>query len=469
MLFDQKIFGDSAFEITDNRLFSSSLAKRTASTKGTTVVTLEPFKSDVAAREGLLSPVPTTTCYTVTHKGDEGNLVGTAPGEAADYSYTEKICYTTVAFLPTYPSLPVGGSPSLPGGTTAGSWSFGGTGSASSNLTSWYSGCQDGKLTLTSGGIQKVECKDLTLQPSWTPVKLTLTEQQQRLNRLLDFLKDNPEAILPCNELSKLKIYGHMYQSIAQFLPPSSVTDNLKKWSTEYGITLEPAYLDDASGPYVNADFFPIRIDKMPIINTSQGVATPESLLEYFRLNINSFINTEIAKFAPYKENGFDATGKWNQTGKDAIGSVVNLKMPLNNGDVVLSDYTSNAESASMTVSTIRSSLSGYHPVQGNRRWGVYTPTNGQYKVFYTMAVDRISTGVFAVGNFGKDILTTSGFEDADTLWRSLQTNMVNFINAKGGKASVATEIVVRTPYQMVKDYLNGTITLDELKKQLGC
>ena len=207
----------------------------------------------------------------------------------------------------------------------------------------------------------------------------------------------------------------------------------------------------------------------MPTINSAQGIATPESLLEYFRLNINSFINTKIAKFAPYKENGYDATSRWNETGKDAVGAVVNLDMDIN-GDVVLSDYTSNAGSASMTVSTIWSTLSGYHPVQGNRRWGVYTVTNGQYKVFYTMGVDRISRDFFSWGNsLMENAFSTSGFEEADKLWRSLQTNMVNFINTNGGKASVAAEIVVRTPYETIKDYLNGTITFDELKKRLGC
>lgn len=470
MLFDKKIFGDSTFELTDNRLFNSTLPKRTAGQQERAVISIRESKLSVSAREMELIPKTNTVCYTVTHKGDQGNLVGAAPGEDPNYYYTEEICVTDVVFVPTTSSFPTGGSAPLPGGAPA-TGSLGGSGSASSKPTTWYNGCQDGKLMLMSDGIKKTECVEFTETPAWKPLQLTLTdeEKEKRLNQLLDWLKDEPEALLPCNELSKLQIYGHMYKSVEQFLPPTSVTDELEKWENEYGIILTPTYLDKAYGPTVNADFFPIRIDKMPTINSAQGTATPESLLEYFRLNINSFINTNIAKFEPYKENGFDATGRWNEAGKNAIGAVINLNMPANNGDVVLSDYTSDIESASMTVSTIWSTLSGSHPVQGNRRWGVYTPTHGQYKVFYTMAVDRISTVSFNAGNWLKDILVTSGFEDADKLWRSLQANMVDFINANGGKASVATEIVVRTKYETIKDYLNGTITFDELKKLLGC
>ncbi|MGN6435547.1 MAG: hypothetical protein ACTHMM_03400 [Agriterribacter sp.] len=227
MLFDKKIFGDSTFELTDNRLFSSTLPKRTAGQQERAVISIRESKLSVSAREMELIPKTNTVCYTVTHKGDQGNLVGAAPGEDPNYYYTEEICVTDVVFVPTTPSFPTGGSAPLPGGAPA-TGSLGGSGSASSKPTTWYNGCQDGKLMLMSDGIKKTECVEFTEKPAWKPTELTitynLTEEDKRIiqqikdeDKLVDKMLDAPPGCYGTNSLGNINRDGTLQHWLIQY------------------------------------------------------------------------------------------------------------------------------------------------------------------------------------------------------------------------------------------------------------
>lgn len=89
---------------------------------------------------------------------------------------------------------------------------------------------------------------------------------------------------------------------------------------------------------------------------------------------------------------------------------------------------------------------------------------------FYTMGVDRVSDHVFELVNwFGSGDGTI--FNGADNLWRAMQTNMIEFVNANGGVAELygTSEIKTRPNWDDVKAFLMKEIDMAELKRRLGC
>ena len=258
-----------------------------------------------------------------------------------------------------------------------------------------------------------------------------------------------------------------MYQQVAQFTPSAAIKSRIYNLTTvdmEMNDFVTPFFLqnlDQASGAVVNSDFFPIDISSLP-----PGM-TMASLTEYFRLNMNSFTSGS-ATFSPYSDQYLNDTQLFNSPGAQSIGALVHINMA-DNGTVVESDYQSNSNGSSFTFSTMSSPLDNSHPVSGNRQFGVYPdPNNPGHYTFYTMGVDRTSDWMFAIIN---SFFTTNVFNGSDALWSKVQTNMINFINSQGGQAGFypSQRHVARPDYSIVKDYLNGTITLDQLKQKIGC
>ncbi|NNU33808.1 hypothetical protein HK413_06020 [Mucilaginibacter sp. S1162] len=107
------------------------------------------------------------------------------------------------------------------------------------------------------------------------------------------------------------------------------------------------------------------------------------------------------------------------------------------------------------------------HPVSGNREFGVYPdPNNPGSYTFYTMGVDRTSDWFFSTINTFNTV-----FNGADQLWTAMQGNMINYINTHGGHAQYygRKNYIARPNYNLVKDYLNGKISLAQLKSKIGC
>ncbi len=127
----------------------------------------------------------------------------------------------------------------------------------------------------------------------------------------------------------------------------------------------------------VNLDYYPMVIDKLPTIAGRQ--LTAEQLLDLIRKNINLFVDTDYASFAPFKPA--DAR-KWN--GNDATGANILI-------DIKIVDTVVSATDLAMVVasrhtenewvfSTVRGGSGwmaindrdrpGAHPVSGNRAFG---------------------------------------------------------------------------------------------------
>jgi len=314
--------------------------------------------------------------------------------------------------------------------------------------------------------------------PGWVPVPVTDQHgyYYDRIDQLKLLLQTDPFFLEdPCDYLTQ-------FRSLGNYQVPQAVTNRVAMLNDNYFNIYQPLFsfsaidnpfviknLNDAASLVANCDYFPIHITQLPTINSVQW--TSQDLFDYFRRNINSFVNTDIATFEPYATSDVNDTPLWLST--NPLGALLHLDMA-NDGTVIVSGYQNSLIESKMIVSTILSPLDGDHPVTGNRAWGIFSDqTNGGY-TFYTTGVDRITTLLFDISNGILDLApgVTSGFEDADDLWRSLQDKMIDFIEHNGGHAAkydMTPDLTFRPPWPMLAQFLKNEITLEQLKHALGC
>lgn len=313
-----------------------------------------------------------------------------------------------------------------------------------------------------------------------------------RKAELATILKNNPDALLPCDEIAEMETYGVQWQNIASFQLPQNLKDRLDDLSTQViSNPFGPDHyyqqtLNNAEGGIVNCDYFPIKLTSIP-----QGY-TPESLLEHFRKNINDFISDHTKNtFEPYY---FDCAPmgnycvddrEWyNRSKENAVGSLVHIKIRSNlapddyplDGTVMLSNYTVKEPPTysgyfnQFMFTTIYSLMDKDHPVAGNRAFGVFSNPNtaGEY-VFYMSGVDRAWTKMDNVINMAMNNIS---FTESDKLWENVQQNFIAWINTlPGGQADYfpKKKIVSRPEWDDVKKFLRKEITFNELKNRLNC
>jgi hypothetical protein len=309
------------------------------------------------------------------------------------------------------------------------------------------------------------------LRPGWKG-SLESPYIKYRIDDLKNRIAQNPFELFDCNTVSNLNIgdgSGPIFPRIAKFQVPNQIVERINfirsvsaNWFVD---NFNIQSLAKGYGTVVNCDYFPIRIKKLPL-----GIS-PKDLLESFRKNINSFISSDIdVKFMPYKDNYFDDSNQFNKDFKDCEGSLIHIDM-MNDGSVIISDYQNsklpNAERHYFKFTTMETPLDFEHPVAGHREFGIFEDprATGEY-IFYTSAVDRTHDYIFEYGN-----RPLRGFENADKLWSNIQLNFANFINKGFGVAEFnPSEIIIQRPnWEIVKEYLQGKITYEQLKKKLGC
>jgi hypothetical protein len=199
--------------------------------------------------------------------------------------------------------------------------------------------------------------------------------------------------------------------------------------------------VEDGEGD-VNLDYYPIVVEKLPVINGKEVRA--EVVLEYIRRNLNSLVDNSRSAFAPFK---LDDQQKWNSNKPQGAVLQIDIEilLPLGITDVPigLTDLAmvvvSQRTSSEWVFSTVRGGSGwwaindtdrpGAHPVSGNRAFGFRAEADGTY-TFYTMGADRATRGM-------DSLASPIGFQMADRLWRSHQQAVVEFINRYGGVARV--------------------------------
>jgi len=474
MAYEHLIWGQNIFEITDNRLFDNWPQ---GAPKPDSFYVVQKF---------------TTTYSTITwvcgfHTG--GQLQSCPPGVEHCFELIPEICSITWVSTTYEGDGDSGEWVPIPPTITPGSSSGSGTGTNPTttnppNNLPTICGSGRGWVRIVpdiESGIWKNPCTGIPVPIEGEPGGRDANGYlYSRIAELQQILLNFPQALLPCDSLNimPLEQYGSMWQNVAQFKPSQYVMnriDSIRNVAPNWIVdNFYIQSLEDAYGGIVNCDFFPVRITQIP------AGFTPESLLEYFRTRINSFIDPNLGmSFGPYWDYGAGAglfidTAKYLAPYEASVGSLWHLDLgplPGADGSVIESGYmrynSGGYQSNYFTVSTMETPLDFEHPVGGNRRFGIYSdPDHPGEFVFYTMGVDRAWDWVFDVGN-----KPLRGFESADSLWTSLQNGMVNFIGDHGGVSSFYSNhnTIARPKWNDVEDYLMGTINFIELKTRLGC
>jgi hypothetical protein len=199
----------------------------------------------------------------------------------------------------------------------------------------------------------------------------------------------------------------------------------------------------------INLDYYPVHVSSLPSINNSRFSAN--RFLNYFRKNINLFVDPDKSVFEPYDRN---AASKWYST--QIVGSIIHIDLgPQKKGGIPISGYddgsviVSDVSSSSWTFSTIQTPGDMQHPVSGNREFGFDAQPDGTY-IFYTRGADRVT------GWMDLLIQQTTGsiFDNGDILWRGMQQRLADFINSNGGSATVVDPTVIRQDWDVVKQTL---------------
>ncbi|MCT3728151.1 hypothetical protein HZP71_11690 [Elizabethkingia anophelis] len=286
-----------------------------------------------------------------------------------------------------------------------------------------------------------------------------------------DQIKDQPFALIdvPCDIIKK-------WLETAKFKPEKEQLDKLKSIVdissssssvTPGGITVQRVAslqrIDDAYSPAVNMDYFPVRINQLPVINGIRS--TPEQFLNHIRTNINNFVNNSYSEFTPYNNYGVDDRALWNSS--NPLGAIIkiDIKGP-DNGSVMVTNYKSNK----WTFSTIYEPKYKTHPVSGNRDFGFTQNTDGSY-TFYTRGVDRLTTiDATTVQNseFLSYMMGGSPFSQADKLWTSFQEKINKYVTDNEGRSSIEKQEIYRPDWAKVKAVIEGKAPLSSLSKDCG-
>lgn len=310
---------------------------------------------------------------------------------------------------------------------------------------------------------------------------------QSRISALEQLLSISSDVLLPCDEILALETFGSMWQAVGSYTAPLSVVERLNSIRTSHPNWIVDNYnlenIENAYGPKVNCDFFPVKIPILPNNPETGNQFTARDFLEYFRTHINTFIN-------PYSQTNFqcdfsvfDDCDKWYSPFEDCLGALCSVEIHpgtsgypslYNSGSIIVSDYHHGVypggyESNWFTVSTLETPFDGEHPVAGNRRFGIYnTIENPNEWTFFTMGVDR-------TWDFWDAIINQwdFGFNEADALWSGVQDQIIQFCNfpANMGQASLFAQrsYIARPRWSDVEKFLRKEITFQQLRQIMGC
>ena len=274
--------------------------------------------------------------------------------------------------------------------------------------------------------------------------------------QLNEELEENPFLLLDidCNQIQN-------WQILAQHTAPQSVQDKIDNLPSSFFNDFEIQSLEDANGTVVNLDYFPVNVTTLPK-NPSTGIQfSAQEFLEYFRLNINFFVQNSGTTFSPYCQNINPSicqqeTNLWNSS--NPLGAIIYLDIPGDDGVVVCSEYTSSY----WYFMTMNAPYAGNHPVSGTRQFGYEQNSDGSYD-FFVRGVDRIDSII--VETMIEEFSNADPLMGADLLWYTFQENLKNFVNENNGSSSIPQATINRPNWNDVQDVLQGNKSISDL----GC
>jgi RHS repeat-associated protein len=191
--------------------------------------------------------------------------------------------------------------------------------------------------------------------------------------------------------------------------------------------TLERQPIENAQGPGLNLDYYSVTIDKLP-----DGYTSPTELLNYMRKNFSDFKKNGGSNFEEYSSS----EGKIFQS-KNPVSAL--MRFEVYQGGVNIDDLTvitSDAKSNYWVFTPVASLFDSYHPVSGNRQFGIIENDNGSF-TFYTRGADRPTNVVDA-------LVAPVIFSGAHKLWTAVMNNVSDFVNKNGGSAKINPSISKR-------------------------
>jgi len=227
--------------------------------------------------------------------------------------------------------------------------------------------------------------------------------------------------------------------------------------------------IENASSEWLNLDFYSVEISRLP------KDTSPEQLLELMRARFNYLLGYDASSVGPAIDKGIESAasvvtgaawplvgpvvtwkankddsvrenlkrnGGWNGTDVGSQLTIpVSIAAPLTGGEKgspvppyafihVLLSYRSDSR---FILTTGYPNLGKTHPVSGSREFGFLKNKNGGW-TFYTRGADRPSTWIEAS-------MHETVFAAGEQLWTRWQTNLVTYIESKGGDASIGSTI----------------------------
>ena len=268
-----------------------------------------------------------------------------------------------------------------------------------------------------------------------------------------------------CDDLAP---YTGRWEWLATFNPVSvqEVSDKLEELGEEYWIqTIDNAtnvnWWWEAS-PTVNMDFFGITITTLPNKPFPPfDQFTAEEFFNYLQDNFTTstflgdgndchsvILPPSGGEFVPYS-----GAELFNWTGQTPITSTFEINM-FDDGSDMCTDFN---DGENWTFSTLNApgwlegdSYDGFHPVSGNRQFGIIDNGDGTY-TFYTSGVDRLTGWWHVLGGAG----TSVAFDKAEELWKCFLDQIKTFVEGLGGEVSLDYDCTnVRPDLDSLKEIL---------------
>jgi hypothetical protein len=244
---------------------------------------------------------------------------------------------------------------------------------------------------------------------------------------------DGPSAQLASAPMSDI----YDWEDLLRFRPPQQIVSALSARNMRVQV------FEEATGPDVNLDYYPILVTKLPSVNGQQ--LTGEQLMRTIRMGIAGqnpiFLDGSLSTFEPYDA---DDNTKW--TSANPLGSVLFIDVAgPDNAAVVMTAF----QDESWRFSTATTPRTGQHPVTGNREFAFVETTPGSYK-YYTRGADRSSGYLESQAAVDESLTYAKG----DQLWRSFQQRVAAWVAAHDGVAKVQARHSQRYRWAYVRSVL---------------
>jgi hypothetical protein len=292
-----------------------------------------------------------------------------------------------------------------------------------------------------------------------------------RLTELFDILQQDPNALWCDQSGGELNLND--YQDLLNFVPPQECQarlDNLNQ-NTWHNVSFQP--IEGGNTPLTNIDYFSVEISQVPDFDLNGIPDSPDEILESIRSNFPLLaIGTDQPLYptCPVPPGiSLPVHLSWSfeyWLPEDEI--LWNSSQPLTSMFIIEGDSDQpfvsmiSDDGAVMTTQHMAGCcwiftslntplLNGLQPFSGNRQFGIFLNSSGNYE-FYTKAIDRANTNIVlnALGQIVENCDANDYYEIANVTWTSLCDKVASFINNYGGSAQVTNTLQKFVDYSEV-------------------